>query len=275
MTANEIEALNGYDGATPIPEDFVAFWQAPAGFAQAWAETVAVLQPEVQFAPVPFANPCGVYEQLTVTYQGRTVTARHPPGCGGAASPAIDVPRFEPQRARLAPHDAVSGAGLWYRGAGSRTLQGRLAGQARAGGFPHAVSGCAGRGQGRAGTALGGCGLRLHIWRGLWRRAGTAGGLPAARVKRCAALNPLPGDFSGLGVPGCEDIDLANFAPLCRAKVLLGSCLMDTYAPPQGQAAIYNRLTCPKQWKLYPKYIHERVNFFENQMLCFFKDGIV
>lgn len=50
---------------------------------------------------------------------------------------------------------------------------------------------------------------------------------------------------------------------------------MDTYAPPQGQAAIYNRLTCPKQWKLYPKYIHERVNFFENQMLCFFKDGIV
>ena len=30
----------------------------------------------------------------------------------------------------------------------------------------------------------------------------------------------------------------------------------------------------PKQWKLYPKYVHERVNFFENQMLCFFKDGI-
>lgn len=47
MTANEIEALNGYDGATLIPEDFAAFWQAPAGFAQAWAETVAALQPEV------------------------------------------------------------------------------------------------------------------------------------------------------------------------------------------------------------------------------------
>ena len=50
--------------------------QAPAGFAQAWAGTVAALQPEVQLAPVPFANPCGVYEQLTVTYPGRTVTAR-------------------------------------------------------------------------------------------------------------------------------------------------------------------------------------------------------
>ena len=50
--------------------------QAPDGFAQAWAEAVAALQPEVQLAPVPFANPCGVYEQLTVTYPGRTVTAR-------------------------------------------------------------------------------------------------------------------------------------------------------------------------------------------------------
>ena len=91
---------------------------------------------------------------------------------------------------------------------------------------------------------------------------------------RCAALNPLPGDFAGLGLPGYDELDAANFAPLCRAEVLLGTCLMDEYAPPKGQAAIYNRLTCPKQWKLYPKYVHERVNFFENQMLCFFKDGI-
>ena len=93
-------------------------------------------------------------------------------------------------------------------------------------------------------------------------------------VKRCAVLNPLPGDFAGAGVAGQDDLDLANFAPLCRAEVLLGSCLMDTYAPPQGQAAIYNRLGGPKQWKMYPKYVHERVNFFENQMLLFFKNGI-
>lgn len=93
-------------------------------------------------------------------------------------------------------------------------------------------------------------------------------------VKRCAVLNPLPGDFAGAGVAGQDDLDLANFVPLCRAEVLLGSCLMDTYAPPQGQAAIYNRLSGPKQWKMYPKYVHERVNFFENQMLFFFKNGI-
>ena len=55
---------------------FCGVLAGPRRLAQDWAETVAALQPEVQLAPVPFANPCGVYEQLTVTYQGRTVTAR-------------------------------------------------------------------------------------------------------------------------------------------------------------------------------------------------------
>ena len=49
---------------------------------------------------------------------------------------------------------------------------------------------------------------------------------------------------------------------------------MDTYAPPSAQAAIYNRLTCPKEWKLYPKYAHERINFFENQLLYFLQHGV-
>ena len=53
-------------------------------------------------------------------------------------------------------------------------------------------------------------------------------------VSRCAALNPLPGDFAGLGLPGYDELDAANFAPLCRAEVLLGTCLMDEYAPPKG-----------------------------------------
>lgn len=44
---------------------------------------------------------------------------------------------------------------------------------------------------------------------------------------------------------------------------------MDTYAPPKGQAAIYNNLQCEKQWKIYPKYGHERVNFFENELVRF------
>lgn len=50
--------------------------QAPADFAQRWQETAAALHPAVSRAPVAFGNPCGVYERLTVTFDGRSVTAR-------------------------------------------------------------------------------------------------------------------------------------------------------------------------------------------------------
>ena len=186
--------------------------QAPADFAQRWQETAAALHPAVSCAPVAFGNPCGVYERLTVTFDGRSVTARVIRPAADGVHPLL-----------LMYHDLNRGVRGWH-----------------------------------------------HITRFLALLAASL--CPA--VSRCAALNPLPGDFAGLGLPGYDELDAANFAPLCRAEVLLGTCLMDEYAPPKGQAAIYNRLTCPKQWKLYPKYVHERVNFFENQMLCFFKDGI-
>ena len=50
--------------------------QTPADFAQRWQETAAALHPAVSCAPVTFGNPCGVYERLTVTFDGRSVTAR-------------------------------------------------------------------------------------------------------------------------------------------------------------------------------------------------------
>lgn len=194
--------------------------QAPADFAQRWQETAAALHPAVSCAPVTFGNPCGVYERLTVTFGGRSVTARVIRPAADGVHPLL-----------LMYHDLNRGVRGWH-----------------------------------------------HITRFL--ALGFGGGLAllaaslCPAVSRCAAVNPLPGDFAGLGLPGYDELDAANFAPLCRAEVLLGTCLMDEYAPPKGQAAIYNRLTCPKQWKLYPKYVHERVNFFENQMLCFFKDSI-
>ena len=69
-------------------------------------------------------------------------------------------------------------------------------------------------------------------------------------------------------------IDVKNLAHRIKGEVKMITGLDDDVCYPITQFAIYNRLTCPKQWKLYPKYVHERVNFFENQMLCFFKDGI-
>ena len=58
--------------------------QAPAHLAQDWADAVKELHFEAQTAPVEFANAYGVYERLTITYEGRTVTARviHPASAG-------------------------------------------------------------------------------------------------------------------------------------------------------------------------------------------------
>lgn len=96
---------------------------------------------------------------------------------------------------------------------------------------------------------------------------------------KCAALNPMPADFRGLCRNVPEDaldrldyVDVANFAPLLQGRVLLGVCLMDEVAPPEGQYAAYNRLVCEKTMKLYPKYVHERVNFFENEVVKFLHD---
>ena len=50
--------------------------QAPAHPAQDWADAVKELHFEAQTAPVEFANAYGLYERLTITYEGRTVTAR-------------------------------------------------------------------------------------------------------------------------------------------------------------------------------------------------------
>ena len=67
MTITEQKAfLHSYTGQA----------QAPADFAQRWQETAAALHPAVSCAPVAFGNPCGVYERLTVTLDGRSVTAR-------------------------------------------------------------------------------------------------------------------------------------------------------------------------------------------------------
>ncbi|MDD5260609.1 MAG: alpha/beta fold hydrolase [Methylacidiphilales bacterium] len=54
-------------------------------------------------------------------------------------------------------------------------------------------------------------------------------------------------------------IDLQNLAPRIRADVLLFMGLMDTICPPSSQFATYNKITAPKQLKLYPDYGHEHL----------------
>ncbi len=96
---------------------------------------------------------------------------------------------------------------------------------------------------------------------------------------RCAALNPMPADFRHVCRQLSEEegalldyVDISNIASEVGGKVLMGICLMDETAPPEGQYAIYHALACEKALKVYPKYGHERVNFFENEVLKFLHD---
>ncbi|MEG0321948.1 MAG: acetylxylan esterase, partial [Oscillospiraceae bacterium] len=85
---------------------------------------------------------------------------------------------------------------------------------------------------------------------------GAAGQTPEAFC-RCAALHPMP--------QSCKE-----FAPRLTCPLLLGTALMDRIAPPEGQQAVYDSATCPKQHLVYPKYEHERINFFEDKLPKFF-----
>ncbi|MBR7098230.1 MAG: acetylxylan esterase [Clostridia bacterium] len=52
-------------------------------------------------------------------------------------------------------------------------------------------------------------------------------------------------------------IDIQFLAPRIRAKVLMGTGLMDTTCPPSTQFAAYNKITSEKQVLIYPDYGHE------------------
>lgn len=52
-------------------------------------------------------------------------------------------------------------------------------------------------------------------------------------------------------------IDLQFLAPRIRAEVLMFTGLMDTITPPSTQFAIYNKMTCKRDVKIYPDFGHE------------------
>jgi len=54
-------------------------------------------------------------------------------------------------------------------------------------------------------------------------------------------------------------IDIQFLAPRIRAKLMMGTGLMDTICPPSTQFAMYNKLTCEKEVVIYPDYGHETI----------------
>lgn len=52
-------------------------------------------------------------------------------------------------------------------------------------------------------------------------------------------------------------VDVQHLAPRIRADVLLYTGLMDTICPPSTQFAAYNKITSPKEMKIWPDFGHE------------------
>ena len=64
-------------------------------------------------------------------------------------------------------------------------------------------------------------------------------------------------------------IDLQYLAPRIKADVLMATGLMDTICPPSTQFAVYNKMTCKKEVKIYPDFGHEFLPGFEDIVFQF------
>ncbi len=54
-------------------------------------------------------------------------------------------------------------------------------------------------------------------------------------------------------------IDIQNFAPRIKAKVMMATGLMDTTCPPSTQFAVYNKMETEKKHVIYPDFGHEEL----------------
>ena len=64
-------------------------------------------------------------------------------------------------------------------------------------------------------------------------------------------------------------IDVQHLAPRIRARVLMGTGLMDTICPPSTQFAAYNKIRSPKAMVLYPDFGHEGLPDFQDRAFQF------
>lgn len=95
-------------------------------------------------------------------------------------------------------------------------------------------------------------------------------GLGATLALAVAALSehPVPAGCAALNPMGPA---LVHVAPRIACPVLAGTCMMDEAAPPRGQAAIFNNVAGPCRRLVYPKFGHERVNDFEDELLIWLR----
>lgn len=66
-------------------------------------------------------------------------------------------------------------------------------------------------------------------------------------------------------------IDVQHLAPRIKAKVMMGTGLMDNVCPPSTQYAAFNKITSEKQVVLYPDFGHEGLPKFDEKTFAFMK----
>lgn len=259
MTVTErMKAMDAYQGKTVCPADFAAHWHEKLN---------KVRNLDVQHEAVPFANPAAVYELLHIRMpDGSVVDARYIRPAGEGKFPTA-LMFHDLGRNWRGWHHMTRFVGLGYavialqnRIDKAKTLA-DLNAEALDSAYLDAL-------------AVGNVALTLphtdteHM--ATWGE-GFGGGLglmvsallPADI--RCGCLHPMPAELPEI----LAEYDLVNFAHLLHAPLLMGTALMDEVAFPESQYAIYNHAACEKRHFVYPKYIHERINAFENEYVKF------
>lgn len=69
-------------------------------------------------------------------------------------------------------------------------------------------------------------------------------------------------------------IDVQNFASMVKAKTLMVTALEDKTCPPITQFAIYNKLECEKDLKVYCDYDHERLPYSDDIIFEYFRKNL-
>ena len=64
-------------------------------------------------------------------------------------------------------------------------------------------------------------------------------------------------------------IDVHNLAHRIKARVLMGTGLMDNVCPASTQFAAYNRMNCPKEVRIYPDFGHEGLPGFWDEAMMY------
>lgn len=266
MTITEqIEALSSWQGDARCPADLKNQWYRKLPSAR------DIL---VRAENIPFHNPCAVYERLSISCAGQVIAdARCIRPVGDGPFPTIfmfhDIGRKVRGWHHMTRFVACGYAVIALENCSIpdsvQDLTAQILEQNYVAAYAAAVAALALPFTDNDHLAAWGEGFggALAVF--------TAAMLPGA--VRCAVLNPMPADFHGEDNNSIKDeansLDPVNFASLLRGPLLIGTGLMDKTAPPKAQYAIYNRADCPKRHLVYPKYEHERNNFFENELLKF------